>query len=161
MQAQGCGLKRGGTSQVFGVTQKGQSALRVQATVILPLVWFIRHRGTGLWGPGGLGQAPQIHLDGLNADGWGKDGHVTGAASRSIQSSGDEGIPRGRYVLRVLRWGKRRVGGGQFSSCCPSSLCFFLKRATRASHMSHPDYERCPRHCGARDCPRTAREGGA
>lgn len=54
-----------------GVTQKGQSDLCVQTTVILPLVWFIKHRGTGL-GVSGPGQAPKSTSVGSMLTGGGK-----------------------------------------------------------------------------------------
>lgn len=135
MQAQGCGLERGHIAGVWGHPEGAVSPARPgHGDLAIGMVHQAQGDGAGVLGPGA---GTKIHLDRLNADGWGKDGHVVGTVEEVLSHWGDEGILRGRYVLQVLR-GESRVGGGQFSSRCPSSLCSFLEKATRAPHMSHP-----------------------
>lgn len=135
MQAQGCGLERGNIAGVWGHPEGAVSPARPgHGDLAVGVVHQAQGDGAGVLGPGA---GTEIHLDGLNADGRGKDGHVIGAVEEVLSHRGDEGILRGRYVLRVLR-GERRVGGDRFSGRCPSSLCPFLEKATRAPHMSHP-----------------------
>lgn len=96
----------GGTSLVSGVTQKGQSDLRVQTTVILPLVWFLRHKGIGL-GALGPGQAPKSTSKGSRLTAGGK-------TARSL-------VPSKKYSIMGGIWGY--FGAGKSSRSCTGRDC--------------------------------------
>lgn len=130
----------GGTSLVSGVTQKGQSDLRVQTTVILPLVLFLRHKGIGL-GALGPGQAPKSTSKGSRL--------IAGEkTARSL-------VPSKKYSIMGGIWGY--FGAGKSSRSCTgrdwdrvqisfllllTSCGSLLSRKTAAPHVSYPQLQR-------------------